>query len=86
MEHYQGTMLNWSLALGAYALWGGHWAAIAFLAVAVVRLAMEIQRLKRVNLVLAERVDTRSAFFDTGFREPPPRSTARPVAGVASRA
>ena len=86
MEQYQGTMLNWSLALGAYALGGWHWAAIVFLGVAVVRLSMEIQRLRRVNLLLSERVDKRDAFFDTGFREVPPQSTSRPVAVVASRA
>jgi hypothetical protein len=90
MEQYTATMLNWSLALGAYALGGGLWAAVVFLAVAVVRLALEVQRLRRTNAELADeqRHGPRSCFVDTGFREARPSpvvsSMGRP--GMPSRA
>ncbi|HEX4338608.1 MAG TPA: hypothetical protein VH062_22035 [Polyangiaceae bacterium] len=73
-------MLNWSLALGAYALGGALWAAVVFLGVAVVRLSLEVQRLRRKNAELAEerRLGPRAYFEDTGFRE------ARPSASVSS--
>ena len=84
MAHYQGMMLNWSLALGTFAVSGIPWAMVVFLGVAVVRLAMEIRRLERMNMTLTERLGPRSAFRDTGFREAPP-STVRPVVlGAAS--
>ena len=74
MEQYTGTMLNWSLALGAFTMGGVLWAVIVFLAIAVIRLAMNVQRLRRANAELLRQVDPRKHFFDTGFRE------ARPVA------
>ena len=74
MEQYTATMLNWSLALGAYALGGVQWAAIVFLGVAVIRLSLEVQRLRRRNVELVEeqRQGPRACFVDTGFREAPP--------------
>ena len=78
MEQYTGTMLNWSLALGASVLGGALWAAIVFLGVAVVRLALEGQRLRRANAELSRRVSPRDQFMDTGFREAPPSSSREP--------
>ena len=76
MEHYTATMLNGSLALGAYALGGLLWAALVFLGVAVVRLALELQRLRHRNeeLALESQRDPRSYFNDTGYREARPSS------------
>ncbi|HEX3598470.1 MAG TPA: hypothetical protein VHU80_25355 [Polyangiaceae bacterium] len=85
MEQYTPTLLNWSLALGAYAIGGALWAAVVFLGVAVVRLSLEVQRLRRKNAELADeqRQSPRACFVDTGFREAPPTravtsSMARP--------
>jgi hypothetical protein len=74
MEHYTATMLNWSLALGAYALGGLLWAALVFLGVAVVRLALELQRLRHRNaeLALESQRHPRTYFNDTGYREARP--------------
>jgi hypothetical protein len=72
MEQYTGTMLNWSLALGGYAVGGVLWAVIVFLGIAVVRLALEVQRLRRANAELSRGVSPRDQFNDTGFREAPP--------------
>ena len=77
MEQYTGTMVNWSLALGAFTIGGLLWAAVVFVAVAGIRVAMEIQR-KRRNAELARQVGRRDQFFDTGFRE------ARPSVAVTS--
>lgn len=76
MEQYTATMLNWSLALGAYALGGLLWAAVVFLGVAVVRLAIELQRLRHRNaeltLATESQRDPRAYFHDTGYREARP--------------
>jgi len=78
MEQYTGTMLNWSLALGAFTIGGPLWAALVFLAIAVIRLAMDVQRLRRANAELLRQVGRREHFFDTGFRE------ARPSVALTS--
>ena len=79
MEQYTGTMVNWSLALGAFTMGGLLWAVVVFLAVAVVRLAMDVQRLRRANAeLLRQQVGRRGHFFDTGFRE------ARPSVALTS--
>jgi membrane protein implicated in regulation of membrane protease activity len=72
MEQYTGTMVNWSLALGAFTIGGLLWAAVVFLAVAAIRVAMEIQRRKRQNAELSRQAEGRQQFMDTGFREPRP--------------
>ena len=71
MEQYTGTMVNWSLALGAFTVGGLLWAAVVFLTIAGIRLAMETQR-RRKNAELSRQVGKREEFFDTGFREPRP--------------
>jgi hypothetical protein len=63
---YTGTMLNWSLALGAFTMGGVLWAAVVP-AIAVIRLAMDVQRLRRANAELLRQVGRRAHFFDTGF-------------------
>jgi len=76
MEQYTATMLNWSLALGAYALGGLLWAALIFLAIALIRLALELERLRRRNaeLMLQSQPNPRAWFSDTGYREARPTS------------
>ena len=69
MEQHTGTMINWSFALGAFTMGGVLWAAVVFFAIAVIRLAMDVQRLRRANAELLRQVDPRKHFFDTGFRE-----------------
>ena len=69
MEQYTGTMLNFSLALGAFTMGGVLWAVVVFLAIRVIRLAMDVQRLRRANAELLQQVDPRKHFFDSGFRE-----------------
>jgi hypothetical protein len=54
--HYNGLMLNWSLALGGYALGGAVWAACAFLAVALLRVSVETQALRHHNAALRRRL------------------------------
>jgi hypothetical protein len=73
MEQYTGTMVNWSLALGAFTMGGVLWAAVVFLAIAVIRLAMDVQR-RKANAERLRQVGRRQQFFDTGFREARPSS------------
>ena len=79
MEQYTAAMLNWSLALGAYALGGLLWAAVVFLGVAVVRLALELQQLRQRNaeLTLESQRHPRTYFNDTGYREARPTAALR---------
>ncbi len=76
MERYTATMLNCSLALGAYAVGGLLWAAVVFLGVAVIRLALELQRLRHRETIEAppdsQPASRRAYFNDTGFREARP--------------
>jgi hypothetical protein len=77
MEQYTGAMVNWSLALGAFTMGGLLWAGVVFLAVAAIRVAIEIRR-KRRNAELSRLIGKREQFFDSGFRE------ARPSGALTS--
>lgn len=71
MEQYTGTMVNWSLALGAFTMGGVLWAAVVFLAIAVIRHAMDVQR-RKADAKRLRQLGRRQQFFDTGFREARP--------------
>jgi membrane protein implicated in regulation of membrane protease activity len=81
-----GLLFNWAIALGALALGGTLYAIIAFLAVALVRVAIDAQALRRDNEELRYMLEQRNrqlgieaAVFDP---EAPPESTTRLSRGV----
>jgi hypothetical protein len=49
-------MLNWSLALGAWALGGPLWGVVTFLAVALLRVSIDAQALRYDNAELKRRL------------------------------
>lgn len=85
MTNRAGLLFNWSFALGAYALGGPLWAIIAFLAVALVRVSLELQALRRNHSELKRLLSSRGAAFGYGEfastpdSEPTPNSEVRPL-------
>lgn len=51
-----GTFANFGIAAGALAVGGPYWGVIAFLAIALVRVAMDAQALRRDNETLQEQI------------------------------
>jgi hypothetical protein len=85
MAHLNGIMLNWSLALGTWAVAGALWGVIVFLAIALVRVSIDAQALYRDNVELKRRLvhATGFDFSDEAAAESdaPPRSGTRATQG-----
>jgi hypothetical protein len=77
-----GVLFNWSAALGAWAIGGPFWAALTFLAIALVRVSIDAQALRRDNLELKRRLmEHHGDVFGTDVGpeiEPPVESEIRP--------
>ena len=90
MTNRTGLLFNWSLAFGAYAIGGLLWAVIAFLGVALVRVSLELQTLRRNHSELKRLLSTRGAAFGYGEfagtpdSEPTPQSEVRPLHNVTN--
>ena len=86
-----GLLLNWTAAFGALALGGPLYAIIVFLAIALVRVAIDAQALRRDNehlaFLLAEHDRVFGLHDATADADAPPESTTRPSrAPLAPRA
>jgi len=76
-----GTLLNFAIAGAALAASGPYWAVIAFLGVALVRIAMDASALRRANESLMERVAMLEGHveLDPLADDAPPQSGTRPA-------
>jgi len=74
-----GTITNFGFAAGALAIGGPYWGVIAFLGVALVRLAMDAQSLRHANETLRQKVESMDGEleFDQPADERPPQSGTR---------
>jgi len=77
VSHLNGVMFNWAAALGAWALGGPLYAVLAFLGVALVRVSLQMQELRRDNDELRRLLDDPARGFRmSGTRQVP---TPRPL-------
>jgi len=84
--HYSGLMFNGSAALGAWALAGPIWAGMAFMAIALVRVAMEAQYLRDQNGELRRRLLLNAEAFSGEEFDAPADSETRPSQAGGARA
>jgi len=83
MAAHAGTLFNASAALGAWALGGPFWGVIAFLSIAILRMGLEAQALRRENdelrYCLAHAATSSSEVAEgNADTDAPPESLTRP--------
>ena len=86
MSAYLGTIVNALAGLAACALGGALWGGIAFLAVAIVRMALEVQALRNENAELHALLARAGLESSNDVYDDAPESEMRPKLSSISEA